>query len=540
MPASALSDVTGSGARASRTAWARSTSGRPNRARRAAASAGKRPGAAPRRAQGATTGGGGGTCLQAAVQALDGADGEQRAARRHGLDGRADGLEPLQERLARGLDGDRVGRQEREPGAQRERLRQPHPGRTPAASAAAEGSPMMGWLPGSGPSAATAGTNTALPPCGDREREAGHEEGGEHGRRIGEHMFDNKEKIPCPPCPSSSAARAACAPRPDPRPVTVSVRRCDRPGRACRRGARRPRRGAEAAGLPAADPDLDVRLKLEGLSATGSFKDRGAATLIGFLAGAGVERAVADSSGNAGAAIAAHCARAGIALDLYVPASAAPGKLVQARAHGANVIAIDGSRQAAADAAGAAVEQGAVYATHAWSPYFLAGTAGFATELLEQLGTAPDALVLPVGSGTLLLGIWPLLAALPRPPRIYAVQSAACAPLFSATGDVPAEVAPPAVPGRGRAGRPAATRRPGDRRGARLRRTLPRARRRTLGPALRRLARAGVFAEPTAALAAAALDVLRDAGDIAPGESVVCAITGHGLKAPGAVEALLG
>jgi threonine synthase len=287
------------------------------------------------------------------------------------------------------------------------------------------------------------------------------------------------------------------------------------------------------------DPDLDVRLKLEGLSATGSFKDRGAATLIGFLAGAGVERAVADSSGNAGAAIAAHCARAGIALDLYVPASAAPGKLVQARAHGANVIAIDGPRQAAADAAGEAVARGAVYATHAWSPYFLAGTAGFATELVAQIGGAPDAVVLPTGSGTLLLGIWPLLAALPRPPRIYAVQSAACTPLFSATGDVPAEI----VPGPSLAEGVLVARPP---RGAQAIAAVRASGGRflaigdeALGPALRRLARAGVFAEPTAALAAAAIDVLRDAGDVRAGETVVCAITGHGLKAPGAVESLL-
>ena len=62
----------------------------------------------------------------------------------------------------------------------------------------------------------------------------------------------------------------------------------------------------------------------------------------------------------------------------------------------------------------------------------------------------------------------------------------------------------------------------------------------TLGPALRRLASAGVFAEPTAALAVAALGVLRAAGDVAPGETVVCAVTGHGLKAPAAVETLLG
>lgn len=288
------------------------------------------------------------------------------------------------------------------------------------------------------------------------------------------------------------------------------------------------------------DPDLDVRLKLEGIAPTGSFKDRGAATLIGFLRDCGVERAVADSSGNAGAALAAHCARAGIHLDLYVPAAAAPGKLLQARAHGAAVQRVDGPRQAAADAAAEAVARGAVYASHAWSPYFLAGTAAFAPELLDQLGRAPDALVLPVGSGTLLLGIWPLLAALPRPPRVYAVQSAACAPLATAEGDVPAEVAPEpshaegvlvARPPRG-AQALAAVRASGGR--------FLALGDDALGPALRRLAGAGVFAEPTAALGVAALGVLRANGDLRAGETVVCAVTGHGLKAPAAVEALLG
>ena len=243
-----------------------------------------------------------------------------------------------------------------------------------------------------------------------------------------------------------------------------------------------------------------MRLKLEGIAPTGSFKDRGAATLVGFLAAHGVERAVADSSGNAGAAIAAHCARAGIALELYVPATAAPSKLVQARAHGAEVVRIDGPRQAAADAAAEAVARGAVYASHAWSPYFLAGTAACADELIADLGAAPDALVLPVGSGTLLLGIWPRLRALPRPPRIYAVQSAACAPLATAVGDVPAAVTPEpsAAEGCWWRGRRAAPRR--CRPCATPAAASWRCRTTALGPALRRMAAAGVFAEPTAAL----------------------------------------
>jgi threonine synthase len=286
------------------------------------------------------------------------------------------------------------------------------------------------------------------------------------------------------------------------------------------------------------DPDLDVRLKLEGIAPTGSFKDRGAAMLVGFLAAHGVERAVADSSGNAGAAIAAHCARAGIALELYVPAAAAPGKLVQARAHGAEVVRIDGPRQAAADAAAAAVARGAVYASHAWSPYFLAGTASFADELPAD--GVPDALVLPVGSGTLLLGIWPRLAALPRPPRIYAIQSAACAPLATATGDEPAAVTPEPSAAEGvlvaRPPRGAQALRAVRASGGRFL-ALPDT---ALGPALRRMAAAGVFAEPTSALGVAALAELRAAGDLQPGETVVCAVTGHGLKAPDLVASLLG
>ena len=116
------------------------------------------------------------------------------------------------------------------------------------------------------------------------------------------------------------------------------------------------------------DPTIDLHLKLEGALPSGSFKDRGSAMLVGLLASAGVTHAVADSSGNAGASIAAHCAAAGIALDLYVPASASPAKLVQARAHGATVHAVPGVRADAAGAAASAVAAGAVYATHGWSP----------------------------------------------------------------------------------------------------------------------------------------------------------------------------
>jgi threonine synthase len=292
--------------------------------------------------------------------------------------------------------------------------------------------------------------------------------------------------------------------------------------------------------LRLAHPSLDLFVKVEGQLPTGSFKDRGSAILVAVLAAHGVGTAVADSSGNAGASLAAHCAAAGIGLDLYAPATASPGKLVQARAHGARVHLIEGPRQAATDAARKAVEAGAAYATHAWSPFFLAGTASFGRELETQLGRPPDALVIPVGAGTLALGA---MAGLRGRSRLYGVQSAACAPLataFAAGLDVPAEITPEpslaegvlvASPPRG--GQVLHEVRES---GGEIIAIADDA----LGPALARIARAGVLPEPTAALTIAAADRLLASGALAAGETVVCALTGHGLKAPAAVARALG
>ena len=118
---------------------------------------------------------------------------------------------------------------------------------------------------------------------------------------------------------------------------------------------------------------------------------------------------VVDSSGNAGASFAAYAARAGIRLRLFVPADASPAKLLQARAHGAVVVAVPGPRSAAGEAARGALEGAGpdvAYGSHMWQPAFLAGTATFAYEVFEQLGRrAPDAVVAPLGGGTLLLGV---------------------------------------------------------------------------------------------------------------------------------------
>ena len=87
-----------------------------------------------------------------------------------------------------------------------------------------------------------------------------------------------------------------------------------------------------------------VHLKLEFLSPTLSFKDRGAVVLASLAARLGVRQAVVDSSGNAATAAAAYFARAGIDCRVFVPAATSPAKLAQIRAHGADVTVVAGSR----------------------------------------------------------------------------------------------------------------------------------------------------------------------------------------------------
>jgi len=180
-----------------------------------------------------------------------------------------------------------------------------------------------------------------------------------------------------------------------------------------------------------------VLLKLEYLQPTSSFKDRGAAVLIAAAKKLGVEEVIADSSGHAGTSIAAYAARAGIACDVYVPASTSPSKLKQMAAHGATIHAIEGTREEAAAAAIDRVErEGAFYASHVYNPLFYEGMKTYAYEIFEGLGgKAPDVLVMPVGNGTLLLGAYQgfkeLLHAglIERVPRFLAIQAEGCAPL---------------------------------------------------------------------------------------------------------------
>jgi threonine synthase len=184
--------------------------------------------------------------------------------------------------------------------------------------------------------------------------------------------------------------------------------------------------------------------KLDYVSPTGSFKDRGAAVMVAVAAGLGRSRLVVDSSGNAGRAVAAYAARAGLSAAVYVPADTSEAKVAAVARFGAQVVVVEGGRSSAAEAAFQAVEStGAWYASHVYRPEFGHGVKTLAFELWEQLGGAPQTVVVPVGNGTLVLGLWlgfRELAAhrrLSKLPAIVAVQAERCAPLAGLPPDGP-------------------------------------------------------------------------------------------------------
>ncbi|MER7518617.1 threonine synthase [Streptomyces sp. NPDC126499] len=196
-----------------------------------------------------------------------------------------------------------------------------------------------------------------------------------------------------------------------------------------------------------------VSAKLDFLMPTSSFKDRGAVMLAELARRLDPRRVIADSSGNAGTAVAAYCARAGLDCAVLVPEGTSPKKLEQIRAHGARTVVVPGDREATARAARAAADEpGVFYASHVYNPHFLHGTKTYVYELWEDLGgRLPDTLVLPVGNGTLLLGAALAVEELyghglvDRRPALVAVQAEAVSPLAAAfhagADDLPAPAA---------------------------------------------------------------------------------------------------
>lgn len=281
-----------------------------------------------------------------------------------------------------------------------------------------------------------------------------------------------------------------------------------------------------------------VHCKLEYFSPTGSYKDRGVAVMVGALKSLGVSEVMDDSSGNAGASLAAYAARAGLRARIFVPAHAAPAKKRQIAVYGAQLEEIPGPRAATTEAAHRAAAH-TPYASHAHSPYNLAGLQTIAWEVWEQLGRrAPAAMIFPMGQGTLFLGAYfgfrrlAEAGLIQRLPQLIGVQSEHCAPVYQAwqagleevpaveEGDTIAEGIRIQAPVRGK--------------------TLLRTLRETGGQvvvvsdaeiaaAQDRLARLGLYVEPTSAAAVAGLEQIAHR---LPEGDVVLALTGSGLKTP--------
>ncbi|GAA4688943.1 pyridoxal-phosphate dependent enzyme [Pseudonocardia yuanmonensis] len=294
--------------------------------------------------------------------------------------------------------------------------------------------------------------------------------------------------------------------------------------------------------------DLDLDLKLEWFNPTASFKDRGSSVMVSLLRAQGVRAILEDSSGNGGSSVAAYAAAAGIVATILAPESTSPAKIQQSRAHGAVVDLVPGSRQATADEA---VRRSAevFYASHNWHPFFLQGTKLLAYELWEDLGfAAPDAVVLPCGAGSLVLGCHlgfsELLAAgaIDRLPRLLVAQPQHCSPLVAAFA-AGLEAVAPAEWSRTIAEGTAIVRPVRDREvlaairasgGAVV--AVPEE---EIGPATLALARRGLYAEPTSAQVIPAVRAFRARGALHPGERVVAVLTGSALKAADAVRELL-
>jgi threonine synthase len=183
--------------------------------------------------------------------------------------------------------------------------------------------------------------------------------------------------------------------------------------------------------------------KMESLNPTGSYKDRASSVLATFLQSRSITSAVEDSSGNAGASFAAYTARAGIHARIFVPASASGPKRRQIESYGAELVPVEGPRSAAAEAVEKEARAGAVYASHAYMPFGLAGIATVAYELFEQLGRMPGSVIVPAGHASLALGILRGFKSLQKAgrceqlPVMQVVQAAACAPLWSAWQHMP-------------------------------------------------------------------------------------------------------
>jgi threonine synthase len=276
-------------------------------------------------------------------------------------------------------------------------------------------------------------------------------------------------------------------------------------------------------------------LKYEGLNPTGSFKDRGMTVAMTMAVAAGAKAVICASTGNTSAAAAAYAARAGLRAYVVVPqGKIALGKLSQAVMHGATVLAVDGSFDDAFTIVQAVGDRSEVTVVNSINPYRLQGQKTASFEICDVLGRAPDYHFLPVGNAGNITAYWMgykeyhaegTIRAL---PKMMGFQAAGAAPIVLGHKVDKPETIASAI----RIGNPVSWK-------------LAEAARDESGgiiesvtdddilDAYKRLASTdGVFAEPASAASVAGLFKLLKSGRMPGGATVVCTLTGHGLKDP--------
>ena len=279
-----------------------------------------------------------------------------------------------------------------------------------------------------------------------------------------------------------------------------------------------------------------VYLKVEGLNPTGSFKDRGMTMAVTEAVARGQKAVLCASTGNTSASAAAYAARAGITCAVLIPqGKIAMGKLAQAVMHGAKIIQIDGNFDDCLELARKlTADFPAVSLVNSVNPYRIEGQKTAAFEIVDALGEAPDVHALPVGNAGNITAYWKGYTEYHRDglaqklPRMLGTQAAGAAPLVSGAPVLNPETIATAI----RIGSPASW----DSAVAAQQNSNGRFLAATdmeILAAYHLVARSeGVFVEPASAASIAGLLKSIDDGWVEKGSTVVCTVTGNGLKDP--------
>ena len=274
-----------------------------------------------------------------------------------------------------------------------------------------------------------------------------------------------------------------------------------------------------------------VWLKYEGLNPTGSFKDRGMTMAVSKAVANGAEAVICASTGNTAASAAAYAARAGLRGAVIVPeGKIAIGKLAQALMHGARVVALRGNFDDALTIVRELAERNPIELVNSVNPYRIEGQKTAAFEVCDELGEAPGALAIPVGNAGNITAWWRGFSEYGTAPVLYGFQAAGAAPLVDGKPVAKPETVASAI----RIGNPARWEEAMDAVTASRGRIAAVSDEQILDAYRLLASEEGVFCEPASAASVAGLLAhglpTIEGGD--PVESIVCVLTGHGLKDP--------